>query len=102
MYRFLKPVLCAAVFVSAIGLQAPVWADEKEVTLARPFKAGDAVKYKSTVNIELGGQKIVVIQNRKQVVKLVKTNGDVTFDVLDEGGKVDLGGGGDMDIPARA
>ena len=100
MHRFLKPVMCAAILLT-IGLQSPVRADEKAVTFARPFKVGDAVKYKSTATIDLGGQKIVVTQNRKHVVKLIKDNGEIVIDIVDEGGKVDLGGS-EMDIPAKS
>lgn len=101
MQQLLKPAISAAVLVAVLGLPAPVHADEKAVTLARPFKVGDAVKYKGTITIDLGGQKITVIQNRKHVVKQIKDNGEIVIDVVDEGGKVDLGNG-DMDIPARS
>jgi hypothetical protein len=96
-----KRAIGLAVCASALFFQAAVRADDpKPATLAKTVKVGDAVKYKGTIKIDLGGMAITVVQNRKHVVKEIKANGDVVSDIVDEGGKVDLGSG-EMDVPAK-
>src|SRR5438874_1996316 len=96
-----KRVIGLVIGAAALTFQSSVLADDaKPATLAKTVKVGDAVKYKGTIKIDLGGMAITVIQNRKHVVKQIKENGDVVSDIVDEGGKVDLGNG-EMDIPAK-
>lgn len=78
----------------------PVRADDaKPVAIVMSPKAGDFVRYKTTLKINLNGSDITVEQNRKHVVKEVKENKDVVLAVEDEGGKVGADGN-DMDLPA--
>ena len=98
----IKQALALALVASALGFQSSARADDaKPVTFARTLKVGDAVKYKATNEISVNGMEIKVVQNSKHVIKQVKDNGEVVIDVVDEGGKVDLGGS-EMEIPVKA
>jgi hypothetical protein len=88
--------LCALLPFFAAAARAD---DPKPVTIAATPKAGDSVRYKSTMKISVNGMDITVEQNRKHVVKEVKDNKDVVLVVEEEGGKVDLGGGGARTFP---
>jgi len=80
----------------AIGIAAYA---QDSVSLARKFKEGDIVRFKSTVNASVMGGEAVVTSTSKLTVKQVKDNGDITVSILDEGGKLSFGGQ-DQDLPA--
>ena len=81
------------------GAQAVRADDTKPVSIVMSPKAGDSVRYKTTLKISVNGNDITVVQTRKHVVKEVKESKDVVLAVEEEGGKVEAGGNG-TDIPA--
>src|SRR5438105_230723 len=81
------------------GAQAVRADDAKPVSIVTTPKAGDSVRYKTTLKISVNGSEVTVEQTRKHVVKEIKENKDVVLAVEEEGGKVEAGGN-DMDIPA--
>lgn len=87
---------CAFWMIGAPAVRAD---DAKTLILVMAAKAGDSVRYRTTLKISVGGNDITVEQNRKHVVKEVKENKDVVLAVEEEGGKVQAGGN-DTDIPA--
>ena len=91
--------IVAACAIVTVGAQAVRADDATPVSLVMSLKAGDFVRYKTTLKISVQGSDITVEQTRKHVVKEVKENKDIVLAVEEEGGKVDVGGNG-MDIPA--
>jgi hypothetical protein len=86
--RMLWSVLCAAAIISAPSVQA----QDKAVTLARTYKAGDVQRYKVTVNASVMGMDVIVTSTAKNTIKEIKPNGDIVIEAADEGTKVNFGG----------
>ena len=89
----------AACALWTVGAQAVRADDAKPVSLVMAPKAGDSVRYKTTLKINVNGNDITVEQTRKHVVKEVKENKDVVLAIEEEGGKLEAGGN-TTDIPA--
>lgn len=98
MMRVGRSTVFASIFALAIAPAIVRADDDKPVTLASPAKAGDSVRYRSTIDVDLNGNEIKVIQNRKHTVKEVKDSGEITLIVAEEGGKLSLGGN-EQEIP---
>jgi hypothetical protein len=73
--------------------------DDKPVTMTQSGKVGDAVRYKSTIVVDIGGNEITVEQTRKHIIKEIKDNKDVEIVMESEGGKF-VANGADNEIPA--
>jgi hypothetical protein len=86
--RVFWSVVCAMAAVSAQAVQA----QDKPVTLARTYKAGDVQRYKVTVNASVMGMDVIVTSTAKNTIKEIKKNGDVVIEAADEGTKVSFGG----------
>lgn len=69
------------------------------ITLARKVKAGDVVRYKTTLTLNAQGTDVTVEQNRKQTIKEVKDSGETVTEIAGEGDKLTIGGETN-DIPA--
>lgn len=94
--------LTSAVCALLAGTAGPVGAAEDQaVTLCWSPKAGDSVRYRTTIKLDIGGNDIVVEQNRRHVVRRIKDSRDVVIVVEEEGGKV-IAGGAENAIPAGA
>jgi hypothetical protein len=87
-----------AALTMAIGIALPAMAQDKPVTLARIYKAGDTAKYSATINTNTMGMDIVVKTGYKATIKEVKPNGDVIIEQITEAGTVSMSGM-DQEIP---
>jgi hypothetical protein len=71
------------------------------MTLTRKVKAGDSVRYKTTLTLSANGADVTVEQNRKQTVKEVKESGETVTEITGEGDKLTVNGETN-DIPPTA
>ena len=82
--RFMLPAALLAVGVAAYAQDA--------VTLARKFKEGDVIRFKTVLTANVMGTEAVATSISKQTVKKIHENGEVTVGILDEGTKLALMG----------
>jgi len=75
-----------------IGSQTARADDEKPVSLLIAPKVGQVKHIKTTIKTNAAGMDLTVTQSQKFTIKELKANGDVVFEIADEGTVVNVGG----------
>lgn len=88
--------LCGLMLTGPMVVQAKpatsVVRAEETVLLTRKVKAGDTVRYKTTLSLTASGADVAVEQNRKQTIKEIKETGEIITEVVGEGDKLTVNG----------
>ncbi len=96
----LNRVLGGALLAFAlIGSQMAQADEEKAVSLLIKPKVGRVMRTKGVIKTSVMGMDLVVNQTLKDTVKEIEENGDVVFEIADEGTTISIGGM-DRDNPA--
>jgi hypothetical protein len=98
-------VLCALVLVGAVAGSPPVAAlplvplpvggvsqEAKPVTLMLTPKLGETVRYRTTMNLSLGGTDVLVELGRKESVEEITDSKDIVLALESEGGSAQVNG----------